>query len=61
MILYRIRLWYGEPDTGLLLMRNTVVAETEMDAIHKATLAMNALLEPDWDEYSFKVEPVANG
>jgi hypothetical protein len=55
---YRIRLWYGEPDTGFLLMRNVVEATCQMQAINKAVKPIVALLEPKWDEFSFKVEQI---
>jgi hypothetical protein len=60
MCKYSIKMWYGEPDTGILIARPVVEADTKIGAFLQFIVPAIRLVEADWDEFSFRVEKLDN-
>lgn len=55
---YRIRMWQGDPETGRLILRNTVEASDKLAALQAAMLPVVRLIEVEWSEFSLRVDTV---
>jgi hypothetical protein len=51
-------MWEGEPDTGRLIMRNTVQADDKIAALQVALLPIVKLIEVQWAEFSLRIDTV---
>lgn len=62
MCKYSLKMWYGEPDTGILIARPIIEADTKIGALIKFIGPAVRLVEADWEEFSFRVEKLeSNG